>query len=83
MVHLDKKKKKKKKNSIVRAITFEDLKPRSPNLAIMCIMGSSWMGLNLVEFDHGYQSHLGVRHRIGVKQPYLYTHPCVTLNVDL
>ena len=57
--HLGSKRSKSAKNGLVRAITFKGLKLGSPNLAIGCIMGRSWMGLYMVGFDLDIQGHLG------------------------
>ena len=56
------------KNGLVHAIPFERLNLGPPNFAIRYIMGRSWIGLYMVEFDLDLQGHLGViKVKIGKK----------------
>ena len=47
------------KNRLLHAITFEGFNLGSSNLAIRCVVGSSRIGLYIVEIDLDLQGHLG------------------------
>ena len=57
--HLGRKRSKLAKYGLVHAITFEGLYQGPPNMAVMCILDSSRMGLHMLKFDLDLQGHLG------------------------